>query len=284
MPVQIRQAIAADAEACGRVMHAAFRGIAERHGFEPDILSDEAGAGLAATLIASPNTFVVVAETDGQIIGSNFLHLGDPIRAIGPITVNPPQQRAGVGRRLMEAALEHAGSGTPVRLCGDAFNTQSVGLYASLGFEIKEPLLLMHGRCREATSDARLMTENDIPACTRLCNAVYGTTRSVELGEALQAFRPVLVERQGVVSGYMSAPNLWLMNHGVGQSERDFQALIAGASGVSQEPVSFLLPVRQASLFRWCLSQGLRVAKPMALMALGDYSEPKGAWFPSVFY
>jgi hypothetical protein len=25
-------------------------------------------------------------------------------------------------------------------------------------------------------------------------------------------------------------------------------------------------PVRQASLFRWCLSEGMRVVKPMALM------------------
>jgi hypothetical protein len=62
------------------------------------------------------------------------------------------------------------------------------------------------------------------------------------------------------------------------------EALIAGAAVASSEPVSLLLPTRQANLFRWCLSEGLRVIKPMTLMALGDYSEPKGSHFPSVFY
>ena len=61
------------------------------------------------------------------------------------------------------------------------------------------------------------------------------------------------------------------------------QALIAGAAAASNEPVSFLLPVRPASLFRWCFSEGLRVVKPMTLV-MGRYHEPRGSWFPSVFY
>src|SRR5690242_7543826 len=52
--MEIHEAVASDAEACGRIMHSAFRGIAEAHGFPPDIPSDEMGSGLAAALIASP--------------------------------------------------------------------------------------------------------------------------------------------------------------------------------------------------------------------------------------
>jgi hypothetical protein len=37
-------------------------------------------------------------------------------------------------------------------------------------------------------------------------------------------------------------------------------------------------------LFRWCLREGLRVAKPMTLLAMGEYHEPRGAWLPSAFY
>jgi hypothetical protein len=59
------------------------------------------------------------------------------------------------------------------------------------------------------------------------------------------------------------------------------RALIAGAAAAaSPEPVSFLLPVRQASLFRWCLAEGMRVVKPMTLMAVGEYREPRGVWSP----
>ena len=36
--------------------------------------------------------------------------------------------------------------------------------------------------------------------------------------------------------------------------------------------------------FRWCLSAGLRIAKPMTLMTTGFYQEPKSPWYPSVEY
>lgn len=35
---------------------------------------------------------------------------------------------------------------------------------------------------------------------------------------------------------------------------------------------------------RWCLEEGLRVVQPMALMTMGPYAEPKGAYLPSVLY
>ena len=62
------------------------------------------------------------------------------------------------------------------------------------------------------------------------------------------------------------------------------KALLLGAGAVNEEPLSFLLPVRQANFFRWCLSEGLRVIKPMTLMVMGDYQEPNGCYFVSVLY
>ena len=108
---------------------------------------------------------------------------------------------------------------------------------------------------------------------------------AAELRDALGTFTPFAVEREGRITGYLTAPTFWLANHGVAETEGDMRALIAGAAAAaSPEPVSFLLPVRQASLFRWCLSEGMRVVKPMTLMAMGEYREPRGVWFPSVFY
>jgi len=37
-------------------------------------------------------------------------------------------------------------------------------------------------------------------------------------------------------------------------------------------------------MFRWCLGERFRVTKPMMLMALGEYHEPRGWWWPSVEY
>jgi len=289
MGVSIRPVVADDAEACGRIIHDAFRGIAAAHAFPPDFPSAEAGTQLAAALIASPAAFGVVAESDdGRVVGSNFLAEGDPIRAVGPITVDPSFQGGGVGRRLMEAVLERAKGARGVRLVADAFNTRSVALYASLGFEVKEPLLLMRGAPRSAPIpglDVRPLAADDVGACARLCGAVHGLERTAELRDALGTFTPSAVEREGRITGYLTAPTFWLANHGVAETEGDMRALIAGAAAAARpEPVSFLLPVRQASLFRWCLSEGMRVVKPMTLMAMGEYREPRGVWFPSVFY
>jgi hypothetical protein len=43
MPMRVRPVVAADAEACGRIIHDAFAGIAAAHAFPPDFPSAEAG-------------------------------------------------------------------------------------------------------------------------------------------------------------------------------------------------------------------------------------------------
>jgi GNAT superfamily N-acetyltransferase len=277
----------ADAEACGRIIFEAFKGIADQHGFPWDFPSVEAGTQLAATFIAAPSIYAVVAELDGRVVGSNFMAEGDPIRGIGPITVDPSVQGSGVGRRLMEAALERAGDAMGVRLVQDAFNARSMALYASLGFDVREPLLLIRGTPRSGPSPGfaiRPMTAEDVDACTDLCTSVHGISRSHELQEALRVFTPFVVEREGRITGYLSAATFWLMNHGVAETELDMRALLAGAGALSAEPLSLLLPTRQANLFRWCLHQGMQAIKPMTLMTMGHYQEPRGCYFPSVLY
>ena len=96
MALHVRPAVAADAEACGRIMHAAFKGIADAHGFPPDFPSAEAGRRLAAALIASPAAFGVVAESDnGRVVGSNFLAEGTRSAPWGRSrSIRPPRAAA----------------------------------------------------------------------------------------------------------------------------------------------------------------------------------------------
>jgi hypothetical protein len=95
-------------------------------------------------------------------------------------------------------------------------------------------------------------------------------------------FRPLLLEREGRVVAYASAPTFWFINHGVAETDRDMQELLAGASALTSEPLALLVPIRRATFFKWCLAQGLRVVKPMGLMAMGTYHDPRGAFYPSV--
>ena len=74
------------------------------------------------------------------------------------------------------------------------------------------------------------------------------------------------------------------MNHGVAESDELLAATLAGASAATGEAVALLVPIRRSTLFRALLSRGLRVVKPMTLMAMGLYQEPGGAFYPSVGY
>jgi hypothetical protein len=97
---------------------------------------------------------------------------------------------------------------------------------------------------------------------------------------------PVVALRAGRLTAYASGPTFWALNYAVAETDEDMQALLAGAVTVSggASPLSFLLPTRQTNLFRWCLRNGLRAVKPMTLMTMGQYQEPRGSYLPSVGY
>jgi GNAT superfamily N-acetyltransferase len=268
-------------------MYEAFRQIATRHGFPPDFPDVGHAIGLAEMFIKSSAVFGVVAEQDGRIIGSNFLSETDAVRGVGPISVDPAQQGSGAGRLLMRAVIERGGDAAGIRLVQDTFNSASISLYASLRFEVKEPLVMIQGRPRNAGCvmpglEVRPMESSDLAGCSALCQRVHGVERGNELRGAQE---PWVAVRDGRVTAYATTFGFWAMAHGVAESEGDMQGLLLGVAAARPEPVWFLLPTRQAGFFRWCLSEKLRVIKPMTLMAMGEYTEPvRGCWFPSVLY
>jgi predicted N-acetyltransferase YhbS len=287
MTVDIRPATSADVEDCGRIIYEAFLGIAEQHRFPPDFPSIDAATQLARLFIDHPAVYGVVAESDGKVVGSNFLDERNPIRGLGPITVDPRSQARGIGRRLMQAVMDRGRHAAGIRLLQDSFNTRSIALYGSLGFDVKEPILLMSGRPRSeprAEVEVRPLVAHDLEACAALCSRVHGFDRIRELTDALKLFSPAVAVRAGRVTAYASTSTFWPLNHGVAETEADMRALLLGAASLVSEPLAFLLPVRQSELFRWCLAEGMQVVKPMTLMALGQYREPVGCYYVSVLY
>jgi predicted N-acetyltransferase YhbS len=284
--VTLREAQPADASDCAKIVFEAFGALHDHHRFQRDFPALEMAAGLLNVFIPHPMIWGVVAELDGEIVGSNFLDERSPIRGVGPITVAPEGQNRGVGRRLMQAVLERGEDAPGIRLLQDAFHMRSLALYESLGFDVKEPVAVVTGKPRrEPVSDVevRPLQEDDLPACEELCTRVHGYERTNELRDARQAFAPFVALRGGRVVAYATAVSFWPMNHGVAETDDDMQALLLGAAAAVEEPLAFLVPLR-SELFRWCLEEGLRLVKPMNLMALGDYREPQGAWLPSVLY
>jgi len=193
----------------------------------------------------------------------------------------------GVGRQLMEAVLKRAQGSTGVRLVADSFNMSSVSLYASLGFEIKEPLLLMSGRPASKPSreiEVRPLENDDVGDCAVLCGRVHGCERTNELRDAVINLSPLVAFREGKVAGYVLTFTTWPSNHAVADGEEAIQSSLLAAAILNSGPLSFLLPVRQANLYRWCLSEGFRAVLPMTLMALGKYQDPDGFYMSSILY
>jgi hypothetical protein len=185
--------------------------------------------------------------------------------------------------------LERSKGAAGIRLFQDSFNVASLGLYASFGFEVKEPAAVMSGRPRSGPAlgiEIRPLQEPDLVECEELCLRVCGFERTSELRDAIHAppLSPCVAIREGRIRAYATTLSFFPAAHAVAETEADMRALILGAVAEARQPASFLLPTRQAGLFRWSLSEGLRVVKPMTYMTIGEYREPMACWIPSVLY
>jgi GNAT superfamily N-acetyltransferase len=281
--VSIRPAESTDLDACARVCYRAFRAIAERHGFPPDFDSQESARLALATFASNPLTYGVVAERGEQVVGSTFIHDRRPVAGVGPVTVEPSVQDAGLGRRMMEAVLDWAREREfpAIRLVQSAYHTRSLALYASLGFDVREPLSCFQGPpIRESIPgcDVRQATAEDLASCDDLCEVVHGFARRFELARGVERAAAMVVERAGRITGYASEVAFW--GHGVAETDDDLKALIVAAPSFGGP--GFLVPARNSAVLQWCLARGLRIVQPMTLMTLGWYQEPSGAYFPSV--
>jgi GNAT superfamily N-acetyltransferase len=285
MDIKLRPGTPADAEICGRICYNAFKTISEAHGFAPDFPAPEVAIGVLTRMLAHPEFYSVIAEIDGRIVGSNFLDERNSIAGVGPITVDATVQNRAIGRRLMEAVHERAAERNfpGVRLIQAGFHTRSLSLYAKLGYDVREHLACMQGKPLGISIQAHVVrpaTEADLEGSKRLCRQVHGHDRGGELQDAIAQGSATVVEHDGRIIGY--ATIIGFFGHAVGETNKDVKALIGAAKEFAGP--GFLLPTRNGELFRWCLSNGLRITQPMTLMSRGLYNEPAGAFLPSILY
>ena len=281
--VTIRLATPEDSAPCGQICYNAFSAINAAHGFPCDFPGPEAATGLLSAMFSAPGVYCVVAESGGQILGSNCLDERSAIRGVGPISIDPGGQNLGVGRRLMQAVLDRASGSAGVRLVQAAFHNRSLSLYASLGFDIREPLSCMQGRTLERAvpgCTVRSASPGDEAACNALSHRVHGFDRGADLAQAIQQGTAQVVERGGRITAYTT--HLGFFGHSTAETNLDMQALIASAESFAGSGI--LVPSRNSVLMHWCLANGLRVVQPMTLMSKGLYNDPIGAFLPSVLF
>ena len=93
------------------------------HNFPSDFPSVEVASGVMSMLLTHPRFYSVVAESEGRIVGSNFLDERSSIAGVGPITVDPAGQNHGIGGRLMQDVLDRASRQQAAGCCRPASTT-----------------------------------------------------------------------------------------------------------------------------------------------------------------
>jgi predicted N-acetyltransferase YhbS len=282
--INIRPANAADTLACGQICFEAFAAIADRHRFPRDFATPKEATDLISRLIDNNSFFGIVAERNGEVIGSNFLDERSTVTSVGPVTVDPRAQDKGVGRALVTAALDRAREtrASSVRLMQSAYHSRSFGLYAKLGFTYRESFAVVQGPSPQ-DDDSLVVRRADPPvldACDILCRGTHGFDRHGEVNDSIAAQTAHVVEREDRITAYTSGVGLF--GHSIAESNADLQALIAATD--DYPGTGFLLPLRNASLLQWCLARGLRIVSSMNLMTIGRYYEPTTPYLASVGY
>ncbi len=165
-------------------------------------------------------------------MGSNCLDERAVIRGIGPISIDPAAQNLGVGRKLMQALMDRANDrgAAGIRLVQAAFHNRSLSLYASMGFDVREPLSCMQGRTLARSvpgCTVRPAKVDDADACNGLSRRIHGFDRGVELAQAIEDGTAYIVERGGRITGYTT--HLAFFGHSTAETNVDLQSLIASA-------------------------------------------------------
>jgi predicted N-acetyltransferase YhbS len=285
MSIVLRSGTPPDAAVCGPICFEAFKAIDDEHNFPWDFPSAAVATDVLTMLLSNAGFYSVVAQKDGNVVGSNFLDERGPIAGVGPITVDPASQNAMIGRRLMEAVLDRASErrAAGVRLLQSAFHNRSLCLYTKLGFETRETISKMNGEplgLRLPGYDVRPAGMADLVVCNALCQRVHGHHRSGELNDAIKGGTAQVVEHLGQITAY--ATDVGFFAHAVAESNQGLKALIGAAT--SFPGGGFLVPTRNGEMFRWCLQNGFRLVHQMTLMTIGLYNEPNGSYLPSVLY
>ena len=284
-----------DADKVGRIIFEAFSTIAEKHSFPSDFPSVNIGISVASSFLSDSRFYSVVAEdmTSGEdksvIVGSNFLdERSNMVAGVGPLTIDPKYQNKGTGRQLMINVIQRAQNKNiqAIRLLQASYHNRSLALYASLGFEAREPISNMQGKpIREVIPGrcVRTAAQSDVESCNAICRAVHGHDRSGELEDSIKQGNAKVVLHGDKITGYTTG--LAYFNHSVGLTNDDLKALICSESGDdSYGGPGILIPTRNTHLFHWCLDKGLRLVQQLILMTMGLYNEPTGSYMPSILY
>ena len=161
--------------------------------------------------VAHPACEAVVAEADGQVVGTGVATISGAAAWVGTIWVARPWRRHGLGRRLTEATMDLATAGGATTLVLVATH-EGRPLYERLGFTVRTRYHTLQAPGRGAATVARpvrAFRPDDLAAMIALDRAATGEDRA----HLLTAFAAPATTRvatepddDGLVRGFLIRP------------------------------------------------------------------------------
>lgn len=106
-PLVFRNATPADIDALVALVESAYRGDVSKQGWttEADLLGGRrTGADDISACIGRPQSVILMAERDGELLGCAHVAIEDGVGYFGMFSVSPTLQGGGIGKRLLAEA------------------------------------------------------------------------------------------------------------------------------------------------------------------------------------
>lgn len=270
-----------DVEEAAGILFDAFGVVYRQRGHVPPFPTRDSAGWLCRAYLDLDPTGCAIARVGGDAVGVGFAHPRGPVTSVGPLAARPGAP-AGVARALMAELARVAAASTSHRLFQDAFNPDSFGLYARLGYVVADvaPYLLAERLVSPAKPPAvRALRAQDLPAVERYDRARGGADRRADFALLASTGSGFAIDGPGgEIAGflfYRSLPARVVIGPGIAESPEGMADLV--------DAVAAVLPGRAAvirasaatpSVLLRAFARGFRVDHLGNLMVKGPYAPP----------
>lgn len=270
-----------DAEAAAQILVSAFAQVYHQRGHVPPFPNLDSAVWLCRAYLELDPDGCVVAEAAGALVGVGFVHLRGPVASIGPLAARPGGPR-GVGHALMAYLSRLTKGSASVRLFQDSFNPDSFGLYAQLGFTVRDvaPYLLA-AEIRPAPGrvpDVRAFGAADLPRLQEFDRRLVGADRAPDFALLVSTGQVLVLERRRAIEGFLflrTLPARAIVGPGVAMSEEGMCALVDAATQTLEGRSAVMrASAASPSVLRRALDRGFRVDHLGNLMVQGTITLP----------
>ncbi len=239
-------------------------------------------------LVLSPEG-CLAAEREGEVVGVLTTTAYDGLTFIGAVIVRPELRRKGVGKQMMEAALDRLRSSGVVTVRLNAYRN-AVRFYERLGFRSEYDVIRWRGTSVGGRSaGVRPVRLADLDRIARFDAAFFGADRSTLLRRLAAEFPAsfLVSEKGGRLRGYIVGNasddsceiGPWMAEPSDDPAARSlFEALVA-ATGASS--IAFSGPSRNEALLRFVTETRYEEILRVLRMTWGEdrfAGNPAGVW------